>query len=252
MKAAMRVRLVAPVASFRHPFFVTGHQPTSLIPPPSTVAGLCAAATGVYPDPGSFWFGLHFTFGSRTTDLEHQHIASPLSPKTRVRVDTPFGEAQATTEIVVQPVEREFLHDVALTLYLPPDIGQAFRAPLHTMVLGRSQDLAEVVACEPVELARAERVRLEHTLLPFALRPCTRLGTTVLLSRWIEPAAEREATFERYVCLHDRLLLGENIDPTRAFVRVEGISLDDLWVDPSVVDDAGFARGVWLHRVCPD
>jgi hypothetical protein len=32
-------------------------------------------------------------------------------------------------------------------------------------------------------------------------------------------------------------------------MHVDGVALDELWSDPGVVDDEGFARGVWLHRV---
>ena len=99
-----RVRVHAPVTSFRHPFFVTGAQPSFAMPPPSTVHGHCASALGHWPDPSTFFFGIHFTFSARTRDLEHQHIASALPTKTRLRVPTDEGEAPATTEIGVQPV----------------------------------------------------------------------------------------------------------------------------------------------------
>lgn len=244
-----RVTLAAPVASFRHPFFVTGRQPTFDIPPPSTVHGLCAAALGHYPDPAAFRFGLHFTYRARAQDLEHQHVAVALGPRVRTLVPTPAGPQRATTEITVQPVLRDFLFDVTLTLYLPPDLGAAFRAPVHTLVLGRSQDLAEVLAVDDIDLERPGRARLEHTLLPFALRPAVRFGTTVLLSSHITEPPAREAAFTRYISLHEPVFLGDGADPNRRFMQVDGLSLDDLHLDPTIADDDGFARGVWIHRL---
>jgi CRISPR-associated protein Cas5t len=248
----MRVsRIVVETAttSFRHPFFVTGRQPSFDFPPPSTIFGHVASALGRWPDPRSFSFGLHFTYRARSRDLEHQHIASALPPRTKSVVSTPTGPARATTEVTVQPVQRDFLFGVRMTLYLPTNLGAAFRAPVHTLVLGRSQDLAEVVELGEVDLERPIRSRIEHTLLPRTLRPCVRFGTTVLLSRYIAEPPAREATFTQYIALHEPVFYGDDVDPNRAFIRVEGAPLDDLWVDPDHLDDDGFARGVWIHRL---
>jgi CRISPR-associated protein Cas5t len=244
-----RVQVHAPVTSFRHPFFVTGRQPTSLMPPPSTVLGHCASALGAWPDPKSFFFGIHFTFRSRVGDLEHQHISQALGEKTWTFVETPGGPERATSEITVQPVVRDFLFDVRMTLYLPAALAPAFRSPVHTVVLGRSQDLAEVVSVEEVALHRPERARIEHTLLPIALRPSVRFGSTVLLTRYVSPPPERHASFAQYIVLHEPVFYGQSAEPNRAFLQVEGLSTDDLWSDPDVADDEGFERGVWLHRV---
>jgi CRISPR-associated protein Cas5t len=182
-------------------------------------------------------------------DLEHQHITSALGAKTKTFVRTPDGEARATTEIVIQPVLREFLFDATMTLYLDPSLTDAFRRPVFPVTLGRSQDLAEVVAVEPLELVKGPRARLEHTLLPRALRPCVRFGSTVLLSRYISKPPKREATFAQYIVLHEPVWLGGPSDTTRTFERVEGVELDDLYCDPTVVDDESYPRGVWLHRL---
>ncbi|AKT38511.1 CRISPR-associated protein Cas5 [Chondromyces crocatus] len=246
-----RVTLHAPVASFRHPFFVTGRQPTFDIPPPSTLHGLCAAAAGTFPDPTTFLFGVHFTYRARAQDLEHQHLASALPPGTRITVPTPTGSQRATTEISVQPVLRDFLFDTTLTLYVAPDLASAFHAPVYPLVLGRSQDLAEVLAIDLVTLERADRLRLDHTLLPFALRPAVRFGTTVLLTRHITEAPERKATFSQYIVLHEPVFLGPDANPERRLLHVDGLSLDDLWTDPAHLDDDGFARGVWIHHLQP-
>jgi CRISPR-associated protein Cas5t len=230
----VRVLVHADVTSFRHPFFVTGRQPTFDIPPPSTIHGHCASALGRWPDPSSFFFGLHFSYRSRGQDLEHQHIA-------KVR--------GATSEITIQPVPRDFLFDVNMTLYLPADIGIAFRSPTYTVVLGRSQDLGQVVSVDEIDLERPSRARVEHTILPWSIRPCLSFGSTVLLTKYISEPPERHATFERYVVLHEPVFYGEGADPNRSFLRVENISFDDLWIDPTIVDDDGFSRGVWIHRI---
>jgi CRISPR-associated protein Cas5t len=252
MVRLMRVAKVvvrADTTSFRHPFFVTGRQPTFDIPPPSTILGHCASALGKWPDRATFFFGVHFTYRSRNTDLEHQHITEALPARTPTRVDTAFGRQRATTAVTVQPVVRDFLYDVRLTLYLPPDLAPAFRAPVHTVVIGRSQDLAEVVSVQDLELAKADRARLEHTLLPQSLRPCVPAGVTVLLTRFVEEPPARRATFAQYISLHEPVFLGADPDHPRGFLKVEGVALDDLWVDPDELDDEGYPRGVWLHRL---
>src|SRR2546425_5315575 len=94
-----RVVVEAPVTSFRHPFFVTGRQLTFDFPPPSTILGHCASALGKWPDPATFFFGLHFTSRARAGDLEHQHITAALPLGTQTKVPTPEGPVRATTEI---------------------------------------------------------------------------------------------------------------------------------------------------------
>lgn len=244
-----RVVVHADVASFRHPFFVTGRQPTSDMPPPSTIHGQCASAMGVWPDPKTFFFGLHFTWKARASDLEHQHLTTALPPRTKLTITTPAGEVRATTEISVQPVLRDFLFDCTLTLYLSVEIGRAFRAPVFPLVLGRSQDLAEVVSVEEIELQRPARARLEHTLLPRHLRPSVRFGTTVLLSSHIGEPPARPARFAQYIALREPVLYGEGADETRGVARVPGVEWDDLWADAQVLDEDGWARGVYLLRL---
>jgi CRISPR-associated protein Cas5t len=244
-----RVVVEAAVTSFRHPFFVTGRQVTFDFPPPSTVLGHCASALGEWPDPTNFFFGLHFISRARGSDLEHQHITTALPSRTKVLVSTREDSIRATTEAIVQPVRRDFLFDSKMTLYLPPEIGGAFRAPVHTVVLGRSQDLAEVVEVKEIVLSKASRARIEHTLLPIALRPCIRLGTTVLLTNYISKPPTRDASFTQFIALREHVHFGEGADPNRAFIRVDNIPLDDLWADTDYIDDDGFPRGVWIHRL---
>lgn len=244
-----RVVIQAAVTSFRHPFFVTGKQPTAMFPPPSTIHGHCASMLGRWPDPDSFRFGLHFAFRSIGVDLEHQHLTEAARAGARRSVQTAQGELRATTTVSVQPVLREFLFDASLTLYLEPGLAGAFRAPVYPVVLGRSQDLAEVVSVDVITLRRAERVRLEHTLLPWRLRPCIPAGTTVLLSRYIREPPHRQAEFERYIALHDPVFVGGDPGERSAVLRVEGVEFGALWSDPEFVDEEGFERGVWIHKL---
>ncbi len=243
------VRIHADVTSFRHPFFVTGRQPGFDFPPPSTIHGHCASALGRWPDPETFFFGLHFTFRARASDLEHQHLAQALGPRARRTIPTADGEMRATMEASVQPVWRDLLFDCYLTLYLPLELEPAFRAPVFPVVLGRSQDLAEVLGVEHIELGRPTRARLDNTLLPREVRPCVRFGPTVLLTKYIAPPPAREAAFAQYIALREPVFLGEGANENRRFVKVDGVDLDPLWVDETQVDEEGFARGVWLHRL---
>jgi hypothetical protein len=164
-------------------------------------------------------------------------------------VQTSGGEAPATTLVAVVPGEREFLFDVTMTLYLDPEVASAYRSPANTLTLGRSQDLAEVVAVDEVTLERGERARLEHTLLPWGMRPAIPAGATLFLSRHIGEPPERHASFARYISLHEAVFLGGAPESQRTVLRVEGLDLQDLWCDESVVDREGFPRGIWLHRL---
>src|SRR5581483_7049213 len=166
-------------------------------------------------------FGLHFTFRSLASDLEHQHLTEPVRGRSRQTVPAPRGAVLATTAVTVQPVSREFLFDATLTLYLPVGMADAFRAPAYPVVLGRSQDLAEVVSVDVVTLRRSDRIRLEHTLLPWRLRPCIPAGPTVLLSRYIGEPPRRETQFDRYIALHDAVFVGGDAGNPRAVLRVE-------------------------------
>jgi len=244
-----RIRVRADVTSFRHPFFVTGRQLGFDMPPPSTIHGHCASALGHWPDPETFFFGYHFAWKSRGHDLEHQHLASSLGPKAKTFVDTPGGRERATTEISIQPVWRDFLFGCVLDLYVAPDFATAFRSPVYPVVLGRSQDLAEVESVDEVELVKTDRAVLQNTILPRSFRPAVRFGTTVLLTRHISQPPERNATFAQYIWLKEPVFRGAGPGEPRAFVESSEIQLADLWTDPTVLDVAGFPRGVYLHKL---
>jgi CRISPR-associated protein Cas5t len=246
-KRVARVRIEAPVTSFRYPHFLIGRQPSFDMPPPSTIYGHVASAVGDFPDPASVRFGYHFDFLARGRDLEHQHIITAGGQTFQVGGKKYRTSVQAT----VQPHERGFLFRPRLTLYLdPPDLANAFRAPVFVVVLGRSQDLAEVVEVSQVDLIEAPGAYLEQTLLPFHYRDRVGFGVTVVMPRYIEPPPERRAYFERYVVLRERIYAGD-------VVRAEGLGAKRMlvregeqpkwWVDASTPQDHGVHRGVVFH-----
>jgi CRISPR-associated protein Cas5t len=241
----LRVRLAAPITSFRYPHFLIGKQVTYDAPPPSTVYGQVAAALGELPDPASFRFAYHFSARARASDLEHQHVISAGG--------APFlsgGEKfRTSTQGVVQPHQREFLFQPRLTLYLDrPDWFEAFRSPAFCVSLGRSQDLAEITECERIALVSRPKAYFERTLLPFSLRPILGIGTTVTMSRYIAPPPMRQASFAQYISLRERAYAGEGGEVNRV-QRFLDPPASSYWIDPdsSIPSDQGFERGIWFH-----
>ncbi|MFD7581832.1 CRISPR-associated protein Cas5 [Kitasatospora sp. NPDC059817] len=158
---ALRATFHAPVASFRDPLFpgVTRILP---VPPPSTVRGLFAAATGAYTEP--FIFGMAAWAAGHGTDTETYHpiAADGSNPASGGRVRAGKGGTTAK--------DRPFLADVHLTLWLPePDgdrFARALRRPRHGLRLGRSQDLVHLTGLAQVLLEPAERAVVGHALAP--------------------------------------------------------------------------------------
>jgi CRISPR-associated protein Cas5t len=244
-----KVVIEAPVTSFRYPHFLIARQISFDMPPPSTIYGHVASAVGDLIPPESFRFGYSFEFQSRASDLEHQHV---ISPGGRRQTFTAGDQAfPVSVEAVVQPHLRDFLFKPRLTLYLdPPELASAFRSPVFCVILGRSQDLAQIVSIEEADLEAAPGAYLEHTLLPFSLRPAARFGVTVLMPRYIEPPPERRAHFERFISLHDRLFAGavesgEGLNNRRLIER-EGARQPWL-VDRSTPLYHGVHRAVVFH-----
>jgi CRISPR-associated protein Cas5t len=242
-----KVVIEAPAASFRYPHFLIGRQPTFDMPPPSTIYGHIASAAGELLPPDSFRFGYTFEFRSRASDLEHQHIITGGGNPFEVAGSKFRTSVQAT----IQPHHRDFLFRPRLTLYLdPPQLAAAFRAPVFCVVLGRSQDLAEIVSVEEIDLEEQPGAYLEHTLLPFSFRESIGFGVTVLMPRYIEPPPQRRAHFDRFITLRDRVYAGEvdrgeGLGPRRMLGR-EG-QRNSWWVDLASARDHGVGRGVIFH-----
>jgi CRISPR-associated endonuclease/helicase Cas3/CRISPR-associated protein Cas5t len=137
---ALQVTVTAPVVSFRNPLYA-GVQVGLPCPPPATVGGLLAAASGGWHavDPQTR-FAMTFRAGGHGEDLETYH---PLEASGK--------KAEPT------PRTRQFLADVVLTVWLTDDLEQwerRLRRPVWPLRLGRSQDLVGV---------RTRRVPLCHT-----------------------------------------------------------------------------------------
>jgi len=245
-----KVIIEAPVTSFRYPHFLIGRQISFDMPPPSTIYGHLASAIGELIPPDSFRFGYHFEFQSKASDLEHQHVISPGG--SRQNYSHEGQKLPVSVEATVQPHLRDFLFKPRLTLYIePPALAAAFRSPVFCVVLGRSQDLAQIVSVEEIELEPAEGAYLEHTLLPFALRPSVAVGVTVLMPRYIGPPPERNVVFERFISLRERVYAGaversESLNTRRLLIR-NGVQNSWL-VDRSTSPDRGVHRAVMFHR----
>jgi CRISPR-associated protein Cas5t len=241
----LRVQLEAPVCSFRYPHFLVGRQLTFDMPPPATVYGHVASALGEFPDPATYRFAYRFTATGKGDDLENQHIIVPGGSR-------PFAIAgrafPSSTNATIQPTHREFLFGCRLTLYIqPPDLADAFQNPRFAVVLGRSQDLAFYTHVEVVNLLSADRGYYEDTILPADYRRRTSRGVTVLMPRYIGPPPRREASFDRYIVLRERIYDGPGIDlGTRHVVRIAD-ERNEVLVDPGSEEWHGAHRAVAFH-----
>jgi CRISPR-associated protein Cas5t len=245
----LKVTVEAPVTSFRYPHFLIGRQASYDMPPPSTIYGHIAGASGELLDPSKVLFGYDFRFLARGADLEHQHILTAAGPKATFTDGT--VRWRGNTDATVQPHLRDFLFQPKLTLYVRDlDLAPAFRSPAFCVILGRSQDLAAYTRVEEGELEQRDGAYLENTLVPFSYRPFVGRGVTVLMPRYIEPPPERRAHFERYIVLHERVFGGEcegveTIAPNRRVIGQPGER--GWWVDPATPPDRGVHRAVLFH-----
>ncbi|WP_333766491.1 CRISPR-associated protein Cas5 [Streptomyces sp. IBSBF 2435] len=158
---AWRLELYAPVASFRDPFFpgLTRGLP---VPPPSTVRGLLAAATGEPAEPLAFGMAAWSEGDGLDAETYHPIDATGLNPAVSGRVRS--GKGGTTLR------NRPFLAGVHLTVWLPGEegdrIARAFRRPRWPLRLGRSQDLLHVENRVQVSLERVEKAAVGHAVAP--------------------------------------------------------------------------------------
>lgn len=254
MKAA-KIRILAPVASFRYPHFLVGKQVSYVMPPPSTIYGHIASAIGELPNPSVISAGYNFTYESKGVDLEHQHIISRNPPdKLSERQSADLKQWRSNYPLSVggsvQPTFREFLFHAEMTLYVTPaSIADAFRAPVFPVVLGRSQDLACINSVEEIDLVVAEGAYFGNTLLPFSWRAKTHFGITVLMSRFIGPPPERDPTFAQYIALNRERIYGGNAEVVSSDRRrmLRKPEAEQWLVDPASPLDKGVHCGVVLH-----
>ena len=146
----IRVHITGWVASFRNPLFISGFQPTLLMPPLSALYGLLTAVKGDWVTPYDATIGFVFHFKGKAIDLETVYeFAGKLDAKSNIN-------------------RREFLVDPELYLYTPEMwLKEAFERPRYPLLLGRSSDLATVKSIDEVELENRAETIYRDTLLPF-------------------------------------------------------------------------------------
>src|SRR5690606_35080869 len=176
---AVRVELYAPVASFRDPMF-PGVSRCLPVPPPSTVRGMLAAATGRVSEP--ITLGLAASAEGRGVDAEPYHPIAADGSNPAVAGRVAAGKGGMTIR------DRPFLIGVRLTIWIPaPEgdrIARALRRPVWGLRLGRSQDLVHVVSIREVTLYPAERAKVGHALAPVGGHQAP-LATTLRLAEAI-------------------------------------------------------------------
>ncbi|MGH3165455.1 MAG: CRISPR-associated protein Cas5 [Trebonia sp.] len=158
---AIRAELTVPVASFRDPAFpgVTRCLP---VPPPATIRGMLAAATGNAVEPVTLGVSAHSHGGG--VDLETYHPVSTdgSNPAVAGRVRTVKGGMTIHN--------RPFLAMLDVTIWVPlPDsarIAAGLRRPVWGLRLGRSQDLAYLRSVAEVELIPADDALVGYALAP--------------------------------------------------------------------------------------
>lgn len=145
----LKVIIKGITASFRYPLFISGYQPTLSVPPLSTVLGLLSAAAGKVIDQVDFGLAYNFTYEARAVDLETAYeIGDNLSFKSNVW-------------------RREFLFHPELTLYVTDlELRPIFEKPVFQLLLGRSQDLAQVAKIEEIELMQTSKAILKGCIVP--------------------------------------------------------------------------------------
>lgn len=153
----IRVDITSWTASFRYPNLISGIQPTLEVPPLSTVIGLMNAAAGGYLKEESIQFGYYFEYAAKGIDLE-----------TIYQIDSDKG--QPTNNAKANIIQREFLFEAKLSLYLPEIVHAAlFGQPIYPLLLGRSGDLATVESIDEVELAEQSNAsKIRGQVIPFA------------------------------------------------------------------------------------
>lgn len=208
---AFRIALNGWTASFRHPQLVTGMQPTLPLPPPSTIYGLVAAATGRWVDPEECRLAYVFQSSGSARDLETIYQ---------------FGNSASAGSNVVL---REWLTDWRLWLYFAERAwADPFEEPVFPLTLGRQQELAHVEAgtdgfvVQEVNLTQTPTL-LRGTAVPFP--SLSAAGVVMALPLVMTPDLPRRA-----VGVRPWLLLREP-------VRTES---PELW------DDGELGQGVYF------
>ncbi|MCX7696043.1 MAG: type I-B CRISPR-associated protein Cas5b [Caloramator sp.] len=147
----LRVHIKGWTASFRYPNFISGYQPTLPVPPLSTVFGILQSVKGEYVTLEDTEVGYFFKSSGRCVDLEHIYEVD----------DKFFGKSNVC--------RREILFEPEIYLYIKDlEFEEYFKEPRHTILLGRSQDLAYIKDIKKVDLIEVkEPVLFGGTTVPF-------------------------------------------------------------------------------------
>lgn len=158
---AVRVELFTPVASFRDPMF-PGLTRCLPVPPPSSLRGMLAAATGAAAEPVPLGYCAHAAGSGIDAETYHPIAADGANPAVAGRVRAVKGGMTLK--------ERPFLAHLTVTLWIPePDgtrIAAALRRPVWGLRLGRSQDLVFIRSITPALLHPADEAVVGHALAP--------------------------------------------------------------------------------------
>ena len=156
---AVRAEFTAPVASFRDPMFpgVTRCLP---VPPPATLRGMLAAATGGRAEPVTLGVSAYAEGGGIDLETYHPISVDGANPAVSGRVRAVKGGMTIRS--------RPFLAMMHVTVWIPgPDgsrIAAALRRPVWGLRLGRSQDAVYLRSVEAVRLAPAQEAVVGHAL----------------------------------------------------------------------------------------
>lgn len=158
---AWRAEFWAPVASFRDPLF-PGLSHGLPLPPPSTVRGLLAAATGAPAESLALGMAAWSEGGGVDAETYHPISADGSNPAVSGRVRAVKGGMTIR--------DRPFLADVHLTVWLPGGdgdrIAEALRRPVWPLRLGRSQDIVHPLDLQRTTLHPTDQAIVDHALAP--------------------------------------------------------------------------------------
>ncbi|MET8013309.1 CRISPR-associated protein Cas5 [Streptomyces sp. NPDC005271] len=160
-QTAWRAEFWAPVASFRDPLF-PGLSRGLPLPPPSTVRGLLAAATGEVAEPLALGIAAWSEGAGVDAETYHPIAADGSNPAVSGRVRAVKGGMTIR--------DRPFLAHVHLTVWLPGGdgdrIAKALSRPLWPLRLGRSQDVVHPLRLRRTTLYPTEEATVDHALAP--------------------------------------------------------------------------------------
>lgn len=158
---AIRIELFAPIASFRDPMF-PGLTRCLPVPPPSSLRGLLAAASGAPSESVPLGYAAHAAGAGVDAETYHPISAGGSNPAVAGRVRAIKGGTTLK--------ERPFLAHLSVTLWIPqPDgarLSNALRRPVWGLRLGRSQDLVFLRSITPVVLHATDQAVVGHALAP--------------------------------------------------------------------------------------